>query len=274
MLAKTNPIIPNTKSNDTFVRAFLLYTGAFLFSIIITMLVHELGHFLAFKLRGYEFITIRINPFMGNTSTSQNIFPNDFEFIVLGGTIFDLSVATLTAAMLRFTKSPNWLPARMYPATAFLTEGMVIIAGLFFEETITDFAWLISLGWHPIIVGIFGTLFIIAGGYLTYEIWILIGIDLKSHRKQLLILNIPYLLYSLAGFLIGQAMSIDLDFFKRFLTACAVLQWLFLGIRIMLYPNFTPFIQKRTIKTKPRIALGSSIFSILLGCALWIVSLL
>jgi hypothetical protein len=274
MLAKTNPIVTDTKSDDTFVQAFLLYTGAFLFSIIMTMLVHELGHFLAFHLRGYEFITIRINPFMGNTSTPQKIFPTDFEFIALGGTIFNLSVATLTAAMLRFTKSPYWLPARMYPATAFLTEGMVIITGLFFEETITDFAWLVSLGWHSIIVGTLGTLFIIAGGYLTYEIWILIGIDLKSPRKQLLILNIPYLIYILAGFLTGQAISIDLDFFKRFLAACAVLQWLFLGIRIMLYPTFAPYIQKRTIKTRPRIALGSSIFSFLLGCALWVVSLL
>jgi hypothetical protein len=274
MLAKTITTVTDTKSDNKFVWAFLLYTGAFLFSIITTILVHELGHFFAFQLQGYELINIRINPFMGTTSTSQNISPNDFKFIVLGGTIFDLSVAILTAAMLRFTKSPNWLPARMYPATAFLTEGMVIIAGLFFEETITDFAWLISLGWHPIIVGILGTLFITAGGYLTYEIWILIGIDLKNPRMKLWILNIPYLLYGLAGFLIGQAITIDLDFFKRFLATCAVLQWLFLVIRIMLYPTFAPIIQKRTINTKPRITLGSSLFSLVLGCVLWVVNLL
>jgi len=236
--------------------------------------MHELGHFLAFQLRGYEFVTIRINPFMGATSTTPNLFPNDFEFIVLGGTIFNLTIATLVTSLLRFTKSPYWLPVKMYPATAFLTEGIVLIAGLFFEETITDFAWLISLGWHPIIVGILGFLFMLAGGYLTYEIWVLIGIDPNSPRMQLAILNIPYLFYGLAGFLIGQAISIDLDFFKRFLAACAVLQWLFLGIRILLYPAFAPFIQKRTFRTAPRMALGSSIFSFILGCASWVASLL
>ncbi len=56
-----------------FTLTFLTYTGAFLFSIILIILVHEVGHFLAFHWQGYDAVSIRINPFMGTTFCKQDI---------------------------------------------------------------------------------------------------------------------------------------------------------------------------------------------------------
>jgi hypothetical protein len=262
-------------SEGNFITPFLTYTGAFLLSIILIILIHEVGHFLALRWRGYDSISIRINPFMGTTSCQQDIQERDFIFIVLGGPIFDLSIATLLAIALRFTKSPNWIPVKMYSAMAFLIEGMVIIAGLFFQETITDFAWLISLGLTPIFVGCLGIFLIGFGGLLSYEIWILVGITPESSRKQLILLNGPFFLYGLLGVSMGMAiLPIEANFVRKFLAVGMVLHWLYLGIRIILASSIVPRIRERMPGDIPKVAINTSKFSLILGCASWVLSFL
>jgi len=71
-----------------FRNAFWTYTGAFMLSVIMIVLIHETGHYLAFRWLGYD-ANIRINPFMGVTSSQQNVLLEDFPYIVLGGPVFD-----------------------------------------------------------------------------------------------------------------------------------------------------------------------------------------
>ena len=260
---------------EKFIHTFLVFTGAFLFSVILIVLVHETGHFLAFKMRGYEAVSIRINPFMGVTSCPQNVRSEDYLYIILGGTIFNLSIAIISAIALRFAKSPNWIFVKMYSAMAFLIEGMVIIAGLFFQETITDFAWLIKLGWSPVWVGFLGIALIVFGGYLSYEIWISLGMSLKNSRKQILLINIPFFVYELLGFVMGLAiLPIEMSFFRKFLAVGMVLHWLYLGLRIMLVPVLMPRIQKHMRMDTPKVTIGLSWLSLFLGCASWVLSFL
>jgi hypothetical protein len=271
---RLRPLKPETREGN-FALTFFAFTGAFLFSVILIVLVHEIGHFLAFKMRGYEAVSIRINPFMGTTSCQQNVRAEDFLYITLGGTVFNLSIATISAIALHFTKNPNWIFVKMYSAMAFLIEGMVIIAGLFFQETITDFAWLIKLGWSPILVGFLGTLFIVIGGYLSYEVWISLGITQEHSWKQLILINIPFLVYGLFGFVIGLAiLPIEISFFRKFLAICMVLHWSYLGLRIMLAPMLMPRMQKRIDLDIPKVTIGLSGFSLFLGCASWVLSFL
>jgi hypothetical protein len=239
------------------------------------VLVHETGHFLAFHWRGYEAVSIRINPFMGTTTCKQDVQEGDFIFIVLGGSIFNLSIAVISAFILRFAKSPYWIPVKMYAAMAFLIEGMVLIAGLFFQETITDFSWLISLGLPPIFVGSLGVFLIGIGGLLSYEIWILVGINSESSRKLLLLLNSSFFLYGLLGVSMGIAiLPIEANFIRKFLAVGMILHWLYLGIRIILAPVILPGIQKRMRGDIPEVTINTSKFNLMLGCASWVLSFL
>ena len=114
---------------------------------------------------------------------------------------------------------------------------MVILAGLFFKETVTDFSWLISFGWSPILVGLIGFIFINIGGLLTYKVWIMSGIKQKTSRKLIFFLNGPFVVYCLLGFLFGQIMvPIDWIFIKRFLGVALILHWLYIGLRIYFAP--------------------------------------
>jgi hypothetical protein len=262
---------PETREGN-FAITFFTMTGAFLFSVILIVLTHEIGHFLAYKMRGYDAVSIRINPFMGATSCQQNVRAEDFFFIILGGTVFNLSLATISAIALRFTKKPNWILVKMYSATAFLIEGMVIIAGLFFQETITDFSWLLKFGLPSLIIGFFGVSFIVIGGYLSYEIWISLGI---TSTKQILLINLPFLVYFLLGFVMGLVLwPIEISFFRKFMATLLILQWLYLGLRIMLAPMLMPRIQKHMRMDTPKVTIGLSRLSLFLGCASWMLSFL
>ena len=112
----------------------------------------------------------------------------------------EILVAVITGS----NKSPYALPLRMYPIMVFLVEGVVILAGLFFDQTITDFSWLGELGLSQVWVAVIGLVFILIGGYLSYEIWILLGFHQYHPVIALVIVNIPYVLYFLVGYLISQ----------------------------------------------------------------------
>jgi len=259
-------------SEGKFSYTFFMFTGVFLLSVILVILIHEIGHFLAYKMQGYDAVSIRINPFMGVTSCQQNVRKEDFIFIILGGPVFNLTLATISAIALRFTKNPNWILVKMYSVMAFLIEGMVIIVGLFFRETITDFSWLMELGLSPLIIGYLGVYFIVIGGYLSYEIWISLGIN---SPKQILLINLPFLVYWLLGFAAALVLlPIEISFFRKFMATILVLQWLYLGLRIMLAPILIPRIQKLIELDIPKATTGLSKLSMFLGCASWVLSFL
>ncbi len=94
------------KFDRTFGQVFGMYMGTFLFAIILLIVVHEVGHYLAFVWSGYEDASLRITPFFGSTSTQKFVQPEDYVLIALARTIFNLMVASLAAITLRFTKSP------------------------------------------------------------------------------------------------------------------------------------------------------------------------
>ena len=263
------------QQDEQFLLTFLMYTGAFLFSIILIILIHELGHFLAFRWKGYQEVSIRITPFFGMTTTRQDFQIEDAVFIILGGTVFNLSMASVLATILRKVKSPYWAPLKIYSSMAFLIEGMVIIAGLFFDQTITDFAMLNEIGWSQIWIGLLGTIFILIGGYLSYKIWILYGIHRENSIKKLLWMNSQYVIYFLAGFLISQSLlPEELSSIKELLAICMVLHWLFLAIRILLAPRILSRLEMGKIRPVPEITHYSSTFNLILGVVSWAASFL
>ena len=264
-----------TQQEEQFLPTFLMYSGAFLFSIILIILIHELGHFLAFRWKGYEEVSIRITPFFGMTTTRQDFQIEDAVFIILGGTVFNLSLASFFAAFLRKVKSPYWAPLRMYSSMTFLIEGMVIIGGLFFDQTITDFAMLNEIGWSKIWIGLLGTILILIGGYLSYKVWMVYGVYQKDSTKKLFWMNSQYIIYFMVGFLVSQTLlPEELSSIKELLAICMVLHWLFLAIRIIIAPGVISRLEMGKEKLVPEISNYSSTFNLLLGVVSWVASFL
>lgn len=262
-------------SPQPFRYTFWAYTGAFLTAIILLIYIHEAGHYLAYRWRGYEQVHIRINPFAGATTYSQEVEEADAVFIILGGTVFNLSVAAFTAFALRSTRNPYWLPLQMYPPTAFLIEGVVILAGLFFQERVTDFAMLVEFGGSPVLVGLLGTVFTGLGGWLTYRVWKLVGVDAQTPYRLLILLNLPFMLYCLLGSLIGYALlQYEMAFLKKFLTATMLLQWLYVGVRIYLTRLILPRIKSKWGRDPLSLTKAASGYNLLLGTASWVLSFL
>jgi len=263
-----------TKTEFKFKDVFWTYTGAFMLSVIMIVLIHETGHYLAFRWRGYD-ATIRINPFMGVTSSQQNVQTQDFPYIVLGGPVFDLIIASFFAVLLRAKRNPYWIPMKMYAATAFLIEGMVLITGLFFQETVTDFSWLISKGLSPIFVGGLGIFLILIAGLLTYSVWEMIGVTATTNRWKVLLLNSSLFLYVLTGFMIGRAIAlIAPSFVLRFLLIAMLFHWGYLALRVVLNPLIMSLIQRHQAEPPALVSAKLSRLSMALGGVSWVLSFL
>ena len=261
--------------DTNFFRSFLIYTGAFLFSIILIILVHELGHYLAFLWRGYDSVIIRINPFMGVTSCAQEIQAKDFDYIILGGTVFNLTLAFTTGVFLRNWNDYGVIFVKTYSATAFLIEGMVIIGGLFLDETITDFGFLIEMGWSSTGVMLIGMILVIYGGYLNYFVWFSLGVGSKTPRLKIWLLNLPFILYVGAGVVVGQVLLPEaMRSVRDLLTTCMILHWVYLGLRITLIPVIKPTINNSFIRRCLEISNKPSWLSILIGSMSWVLSII
>ena len=253
--------------------AFWTYTGSFLFALILIVIIHEFGHAIAYLMQGYTSISITINPFMGVTSTTETVQLSDAAFIALGGTIFNLSIALLLALILHFIKNPAWIPLKMYSAMAFLIEGMVMVAGVFFEEIVSDFQWMVSFGWSPVLVFILGLVILFIGSYLMYELWILLGIGQESTRSWILVFNSSFLLYFIIPAIITPILiPAEMDFISRFVIVLMILHWIWLGIRIILAPIILAKINPLLPKDIPPIDKVTCIFTLILGVLSWIAS--
>lgn len=259
-------------AGGAFTGAWLVYIGLFLVAVLGIILVHEFGHYLAFRLRGYEMVTIRFNPFMGATSSPQEIQPEDMAWIVLGGTIFNLSVAGIAAQ--RASKTGGILRGllRMYAAHAFLIEGTVVLAGFFVEETVTDFSWLMVLGVPPVLVACLGAGFVAVAGALLIRLW---G-DFGGHtRVRQALLSATVVLYLLVGAVMASAIgSITPSFIRQFMVIENILLTGFLAGLIVLIPLVRSRMEDRPVEQKQPYSLRTGIFWILTGMAAWVLSLL
>lgn len=226
-------------------RAFWLYSTSFLSAIIMVITVHECGHALMLKIYGYGGITIRINPFMGVTSTTSIVHPSHILGVVLGGPVLDLICATLVSKILVNTRLPGWLILKTYGVQAFVIEGIVIVGGLFFSETLTDFSFLQLYGWPDFVIALIGVGIISVGMWLTYRLWGEFGFTDQSSRGRLVLFNSVLLVYHGLSFTVSNALIPESEaMIRRFMGIIFIVQFVYLGIRIALAPLGFRYIQR------------------------------
>ena len=228
-------------------RAMLIFLGSYLFSICLTIPIHEIGHAIALLILGYPDIVIHVTSFYGTTTTSASIATDDIIFISAAGTVFDLTCASILFLGLWHRRSTKLLPLLMYGGTAFLLEGIVMFNTFFTSTILTDWDALIFMGISPILVAILTGIVLIAGALMMYIIWPLIGISAQTSFSKILYINLGYIFYVLLS--VFFAIVVNLSFLPEImflLTLNSIVAILFLILRIFAYKPLFPLIDRLT----------------------------
>ena len=228
-------------------RAMLIFLGSYLFSICLTVPIHEIGHALALMILGYPDIAIIVTPFYGTTTTSASIAMDDIIFISSAGTVFNLICASILVIGLWHRRSTKLLPLLMYGGTAFLLEGIVMFNTFFTSTILTDWDALIFMGISPIFVAILTGIVLIVAALIVYIIWPLTGISAQTSFSKILYINMGYVFYVLLSLFF--AIVVNLSFLPEImflLTLNSIVAILFLILRIFAYRPLFPLIDRLT----------------------------
>ena len=228
-------------------RAMLIFLGSYLFSICLTVPIHEIGHALALMILGYPDIAIIVTPFYGTTTTSASIAMDDIIFISSAGTVFNLICASILVIGLWHRRSTKLLPLLMYGGTAFLLEGIVMFNTFFTSTILTDWDALIFMGISPIFVAILTGIVLIVAALIVYIIWPLTGISAQTSFSKILYINMGYVFYVLLSLFF--AIVVNLSFIPEImflLTFNSIVAILFLILRIFAYKPLFPLIDRLT----------------------------
>ena len=228
-------------------RAMLIFLGSYLFSICLTVPIHEIGHALALMILGYPDIAIIVTPFYGTTTTSASIAMDDIIFISSAGTVFNLICASILVIGLWHRRSTKLLPLLMYGGTAFLLEGIVMFNTFFTSTILTDWDALIFMGISPIFVAILTGIVLIVAALIVYIIWPLTGISAQTSFSKILYINLGYIFYNLLSAFF--AIVVNLSFLPEImflLTLNLIVAISFLILRILAYKPLFPLIDRLT----------------------------
>jgi hypothetical protein len=228
-------------------RAMLIFLGSYLFSICLTVSIHEIGHALALLILGYPDIVIVVTPFYGTTTSSAGIATDDIIFISAAGTVFDLTCASILLIALWHRRSTKLLPLLTYGGTAFLLEGVVMFNTFFTSTILTDWDAIIFMGISPIFIAILTGLVLIAGSLMMYIIWPLTGISAQTSFSKILYINLGYIIYILIS--IFFTIIVNLSFLPEIMfliTLNSIVAILFLILRILAYNPLFPLIDRLT----------------------------
>ena len=153
-------------SESTALRSMLLIMGAWAFTWCLSVTVHEIGHAIAYSIVKLPDIKIIVHPFdLSHTTTSLDKVPFGRPFIDYMGPLFNLLCATVITLILWRKRSPFLVPLLMWPANAFLQEGVAVFIGIaeYFGGSYDDWGMVMRAGIPPIVVAIIGILFIVIG---------------------------------------------------------------------------------------------------------------
>ena len=92
---------------------------------------------------------------------------------------------------------------------------------------------------------------------------------------KIIILNLPFILYVLTGYLFAQlVLPTEMAFIKAFMASGMVLHGLYLGLRILAAPVILPRIQNTVKENYPRLTKRDGWINLALGVSTWMLSFL
>ncbi|MET1256550.1 hypothetical protein [Aliikangiella maris] len=160
-LASIN-ITVSTQPPPTFFHLSLLIAGAFTFAYCFGVIIHEIGHVLAYWYYGISTTTLVLDP-LGHSYMTPAIENPEGELLQRsGGTLFNVFCAILSASFFWKKKSLFALPILIWPASALIQESIAIILDVI-NGLPFDWAFVVASGIPIYMVLLLSIIFLISG---------------------------------------------------------------------------------------------------------------
>ena len=192
----------NSASRFSLLKAIGLFMGASFFAYLLSIAIHESGHYLASSLLGVPERGTVLNPFGAN----YNIYLGDSS-VALGtplrrafsgasGPLFDLLIAVTLSLLLWRKRSPALLPFLLLGSYALLHESVAMIMAVIGDSSSGDWISVMAVGVPPGVVVLLAAIMLAAACIWILQILPLTGInpqDLFWRKLVVFLAGIPLL---------------------------------------------------------------------------------
>ena len=176
-------MIANSSTRFTLLKAIGLFMGASFFAYLLSIAIHESGHYLASIILGVPEKGIALNPFganyniyLGDTSTALGT-PLRRAFSGASGPVFDLLVAVTLSLLLWQKRSPGLLPLLLLGSYALLHESVAMIMAAIGDSSSGDWINVMVVGVPPGIIILLAAIMLAAACVWILQILPLTGIN-------------------------------------------------------------------------------------------------
>jgi hypothetical protein len=187
----------NYSSRFSLLKAIGLFMGASFFAYLLSVAIHESGHYLTSIILEVPQKGIALNPF-GSNYNYDYLYdvstPLRGAFMAAAGPLFDLLITVTVSLLLWRKRSPVLLPLLLLGSYALIQESVSMIMVLI--DAYGDWSLVISLGVPSSVVGLLAVVFLVAGCFWMLLLLPLAGINAQSpiwYKMVVLLAGIPML---------------------------------------------------------------------------------
>ncbi|UCG60841.1 MAG: hypothetical protein JSV52_10980 [Candidatus Zixiibacteriota bacterium] len=175
----------------------LLLLGSFTFGYNLHTFLHELGHAISIWVQGGTVHGFILHPFLASYAPSTYV--PDHVLLYLGGALIGGTGTVLFAFLAWRYRSPYLMPLVMACAAGLLTTSRWMFVAPF-TDVFTDYHSLITLGAPPVVIFLWGLLFLVVGLTVFILYLPLVGISHRSSLvKHLIVIELGILPYQVGA---------------------------------------------------------------------------
>jgi hypothetical protein len=172
------------KNYSSISQPILLLLFSYFSAYYLQLVIHELGHGIVGMIKGYAFVGIFANPFLG---AHAEIIPGTASLEgAISGEVFLLLVSSIIAIMLRKRQSSSNLPLLMIFPTALIFQGIENTIAL--ADPMSDFNYVMNItGLSVAVFYAIGIIFICLGILVFTSLFPLLGLGLEDRRSFIVV---------------------------------------------------------------------------------------
>lgn len=178
---------PNDEHTDkqSIGNSMLLLLGSYIVALLLTTIVHELGHGLTLYSISIEFQLV-LNPFSSSMTLPLSPIPQSaLPLVSAAGNLVEIVFGTITFLFLWRWRSPKLMPLLMCAPVSYLSAAGYMLFG---TQIPGDIMILISAGIPSILIQVIGVILLVVGAIVLLLMFPLLGISSADSFLRILVI--------------------------------------------------------------------------------------